>query len=107
MEVYAAVYDAHGEEVRPVRAEVIDEGSFHEYLCQRPVIFAGTGAEKCKSVIRSANAVFLDHVFPDAQAMLPLAEAAFARQDFVDTAYFEPLYLKEFQATVARNRLLI
>ena len=28
------------------------------------------------------------------------------RQNFKDVAYFEPFYLKEFQATIAKNKVL-
>ena len=35
-----------------------------------------------------------------------LSEEAFAAGRFEDVAYFEPFYLKEFQATVAKNKVL-
>jgi tRNA threonylcarbamoyladenosine biosynthesis protein TsaB len=35
-----------------------------------------------------------------------LAENAFAAADFVDSAYFEPFYLKEFIATVPKNKII-
>jgi tRNA threonylcarbamoyladenosine biosynthesis protein TsaB len=35
-----------------------------------------------------------------------LAEKAFAAGEFVDVAYFEPFYLKEFVATVPKNKVL-
>ena len=38
--------------------------------------------------------------------MIPLAEKAFAAGQFEDVAYFEPFYLKEFQATIAKNKVL-
>ena len=38
--------------------------------------------------------------------MVPLAEKAFAGKQFVDTAYFEPHYLKEFVATVPKNKII-
>ena len=38
--------------------------------------------------------------------MIPLSEQAFAAGKFEDSAYFEPFYLKEFQATVAKNKVL-
>jgi tRNA threonylcarbamoyladenosine biosynthesis protein TsaB len=38
--------------------------------------------------------------------MVSLAEQAFAEKRFVDTAYFEPFYLKEFVATVAKNKII-
>jgi tRNA threonylcarbamoyladenosine biosynthesis protein TsaB len=38
--------------------------------------------------------------------MFPLADRAFYNNDFQDVAYFEPFYLKEFVATVAKNKVL-
>jgi tRNA threonylcarbamoyladenosine biosynthesis protein TsaB len=35
--------------------------------------------------------------------MLPLAEMAIAKQDFVDVAYFEPFYLKDFVAIKSKS----
>jgi tRNA threonylcarbamoyladenosine biosynthesis protein TsaB len=106
MEVYAALYDENLNEIRPAQADIIDAGSYAEQLEYNPVIFLGTGAEKCQDVILSPNAHFVTDVFPTAQAMIPLAMQTFEQQDFVDTAYFEPFYLKEFQATIAKNKVL-
>jgi tRNA threonylcarbamoyladenosine biosynthesis protein TsaB len=106
MEVYAALYDTHCNEIRPVQADIVDANSYREYLEKQPVVFAGNGSDKCRAVIQSPNAVFLENIVPAARAMIPLAEESFARKDFVDVAYFEPFYLKEFQATVGRNRVL-
>jgi tRNA threonylcarbamoyladenosine biosynthesis protein TsaB len=106
MEVYAAIYDAGLNLVRPVQADIVDENSYREYLEKHPIVFAGNGSDKCRSIIRSQQAVFLENIYPSAQAMIALAEEAFARKEFVDIAYFEPFYLKEFQAIPARNKVL-
>jgi len=106
MEVYAALYDAHLNEIRPVQADIVNENSYREYLEKRPVVFAGSGSDKCKKIIQSPNAVFLSTIYPTSQAMIPLANEAFARREFVNTAYFEPYYLKEFQTTVAKSKVL-
>jgi tRNA threonylcarbamoyladenosine biosynthesis protein TsaB len=37
--------------------------------------------------------------------MYALGNEALEKKDFVDVAYFEPFYLKEFVATVAKNKL--
>ncbi|GHT38854.1 tRNA (adenosine(37)-N6)-threonylcarbamoyltransferase complex dimerization subunit type 1 TsaB [Bacteroidia bacterium] len=105
MEVYAAIYDTHFNEIRPVQADIIDDNSYKEYLEKHTVVFFGNGSDKCRPVIQSPNAVFIPDIYPTAQAMIPLAEKAFAQKDFVDTAYFEPFYLKEFQATIAKNKV--
>ena len=42
----------------------------------------------------------------EADTYVPLSEKAFAESKFEDVAYFEPFYLKEFQATIAKNKVL-
>ena len=57
-------------------------------------------------MIDSPNASFIEGIEPLASAMAPLAEKAYAASRFEDVAYFEPFYLKEFQATIAKNKVL-
>ena len=106
MEVYAAIYDAFLTPVRPVSADIVEAGTYASFLEKGKVCFFGNGATKCKPVITSPNALFIEDVHPLAVNMIPLAEQAFAAGKFEDTAYFEPFYLKEFQATVAKNKVL-
>ncbi|MDH6313551.1 tRNA threonylcarbamoyladenosine biosynthesis protein TsaB [Parabacteroides sp. PFB2-10] len=106
MEVYSALYDAKLTPVETVKAEIITAESYMDYLEKTEVCFFGNGATKCQKIITSPKAVFLDGMDPLALHMIPLAEKAFAEKRFVDVAYFEPFYLKEFQATIARNKVL-
>lgn len=106
MEVYSAIYDAKLDVVRETEAEIITSESYAGYLGKNEVCFFGDGAAKCTEVICSENAYFLDDIHPLAANMIPLAEKAFAKKDFVDAAYYEPFYLKEFQATIAKNKVL-
>lgn len=106
MEVYAAVYDERLQPVMPVGAYIVDEHTFDEPLSHHKVIFCGNGAGKCREVIQSPNAIFLDEIKPLAADMMALAERAFHRGEFCDTAYFEPFYLKEFVATRPKNKVI-
>jgi len=106
MEVYSALYDGNLNELEPVRAIIIDKESFRDLMDQKEIIFFGSGAEKCKTVICSSNAVFVDGIYPSASNMNNEAEKAFARKEFVDIAYFEPFYLKEFQATIPKKKVI-
>ena len=106
MEVYAALYDSALQTVRPVAAEVIDASSYASFLAEGKVYFFGNGADKCKSLLTAPNACFIDSVSPLATGMIPLSLQAFAARRFENVAYFEPFYLKEFQATVAKNKVL-
>lgn len=106
MEVYSCVFDKNGNLVRDIQAEIIDGNSFQNYLTEGKVAFFGNGSDKCKDVISSENAIFIPNVIPLASNMISLAEKRFENKEFVDTAYFEPSYLKDFQATVAKNKVL-
>lgn len=105
MEVYCAVYDRALHELMPTSALVVDSTSLRDVAAGRPLYIFGGGAEKCKDVIAYEEARFVDGVCPLAKNMLPLAELAIAREQFADTAYFEPFYLKEFVATKPRKLL--
>lgn len=106
MEVYTAVYDAALNAVIEPRPLVLDDTSFSGVLADRHVVFMGDGSDKARKVITHPNASFIDGVKPVALDMIALSELAFRRGDFADVAYQTPLYLKEFQATVPRNKVL-
>ena len=106
MEVYSAIYDKSLTERKAISADIIDENSYAEFLEKQPVYFFGDGAMKCKEVLNHPNAHFLDDIHPLASSMMPLAERSIWEKDFVDVAYFEPFYLKEFVATQPKKNLL-
>lgn len=106
MEVYDTLYNNSLQELRAVSADIIDENSFSEFLTDKQVVFFGNGAEKCKTVLHHPNAHFLDDIYPKATDLIELAEESFNKKDFVDVAYFEPFYLKEFVATTPKNKVL-
>ncbi|MBQ5835915.1 MAG: tRNA (adenosine(37)-N6)-threonylcarbamoyltransferase complex dimerization subunit type 1 TsaB [Bacteroidaceae bacterium] len=107
MEVYSAIYDRALRPVRAVGADIVNEQTYAELLDKGcPIYFFGNGSDKCREVITHPNAHFLENIHPEARFMFPLAEKAVAIGRFVpDIAYFEPFYLKEFQATKAKSLL--
>lgn len=106
MEVYNCIFELKKGIIREVQAEVIDENSFRSYLNANTIVFFGDGSNKCQEVIIHDNAVFVDNILPDAKYMIQLAEEKFAKNQFADLAYYEPFYLKAFQATVPKNSVL-
>ena len=105
MEVYTAQFSPIGEQLSATEAKIIDSSSFAEILEQQPVLFIGDGAEKCKAVITHPQAHFVP-LQTSAFGMILPALKAFAQQQFVDTAYFEPFYLKDFVAIPSKKQLL-
>lgn len=98
MEVYTQLFDKEGKALTEVEAKVVDETSFADEMGQNEVLFLGNGAGKCKTVLTSAHARFLDDVAVDAADMGSLAEELVKREEFADVAYWTPFYLKEFEA---------
>lgn len=106
MEVYTTFFDRSLHVVRETSADIVDGNSYDDLLEKHEVLFFGNGSDKCRDVIRHPNAVFVAGVKPLASSMAVLAEEAFKSGDFVDTAYFEPFYLKQFVATIAKNKVI-
>ena len=102
MEVYAAFYEANMNLVREISADIIDNESYSEILAEKSVYFFGNGADKCKTTLTHPNALFIDNIVPLAENMIELAVKAFEANKFVDVAYFEPFYLKEFHTTAKK-----
>lgn len=98
MEVYSAVYNQEYAEIRETRAEIMEEGSFSDYLDEQSVCFLGDGAAKTQEVIKHPNAVFIKDRYPSAREMAHIAERKVSDKQFEDLAYFEPFYLKDFVA---------
>jgi len=106
MEVYLAMYDSKLESVQDTTALIVDENSFLEELRSRKMYFFGSGAQKCKSLINHTNSYFSTDFLNSSKHMIPLAFNQFKRKEFVDLAYFEPYYLKDFVATTPKNKIL-
>lgn len=106
MEVYTAMFDKRMGQQRQTSADIVDESSFRDILDQRKVFFFGNGAEKCKTTLNHPNAIFTESDGPIARDMATLAFDAWNNNNFEDVAYFEPFYLKDFIATVPKQKVL-
>lgn len=103
MEVYTAVYDMALQPVMGQQPLILDADSYSDLLAGNKVLMFGDGSTKAREVITNPNAVFVPDIVPLAQGMTALAERAYSRREFIDTAYSTPNYIKEFQATRPRN----
>lgn len=95
MEVYAAVFDAHGKQVRDTRAEIVQGNSYREYAEQGKVLLIGDGAEKCRELLDHPNITCIS-AWPSSREMASPSHIKFVSAQFEDVAYFEPFYLKDF-----------
>ena len=98
MEVFTAFYDKNHQQIRNTQAEIIDETSYQEI--SETIHLVGDGTEKFKNTLTDNKFIFhSDVVFPSAKQMTQLSFDKFIKNDFVDVAYFEPYYLKDFVLT--------
>ena len=98
MEVYTALFNNKLEIMDEVHPKIIDEDSFNSILSKQSIFFFGTGANKCQTTITHENAIFSENLFTSSEYMASLSYSKYKNNEFEDVAYFEPFYLKEFQA---------
>lgn len=99
MEVYCAVFDAKLASVKGTEALVVDEHSFDALLEGHRLWLFGDGAPKLKALFEGvSNICVIDDFAPSAAYMAMLSDQALKASEFVDVAYFEPFYLKDFIA---------
>lgn len=108
MEVYTAAYDFGLTELLTPQPLILDTDSYAELRATgRPLLFFGSGAAKAQEIFTGdPQALYVDGVDSVAVDMIALADRAYARREFIDTAYSTPLYLKDFQATKPKNKVL-
>lgn len=108
MEVFAGVYNQALEQVVKPGPVILEEAEdvrpYLDLLAGERMMFFGSGAAKAREIFASPNAIYIPDVEPLAVDMVALAERAWHRRDFIDTAYSTPSYLKDFQATKPKNR---
>lgn len=105
MEVFAGLFDVGLKSIIHAQPFILDELSFQDYLLQDAVLFFGNGSDKFKNLTQSTSAYFVDHVWPSASQMVPLAEIMYQMNVFENLAYFEPNYVKAFHATTPKPRI--
>lgn len=102
MEAYASIFH-NKKEIKPCSADILEEGIYEEYLSDKEnVIFVGNCLEKAKKVFELKNYFFDLSVELSAKNMQGLAFEKYNKKEFVDVAYFEPFYLKNFEAAPSK-----
>lgn len=103
-EVYTALYNYAGEEyLAPFACNVINF-SFIKHLQYHTIYFFGPGKYKLEN-IEHQNAIFLYDDYPSAKDLPALVEKEFKNKNFIDVAYFEPTYLKDFIPTKSKKSI--
>lgn len=101
MEVYCQLIH-QGEVLWSTQPLVVMADAFAKFT-EQPIYLFGDGASKTREVLSQENIKWIDNIHPNAKEVGQLALAKYEKQEFEDLAYFEPQYLKAFQAKPARK----
>lgn len=104
MEVYMKGATPEGRVILSTQAKVLEEGSFSEHAEKRFVLM-GNGAAKAYEVLDHPSKVLLSNISPAATGMIKIGYERYLAGAFEDVAYFEPMYLKEFQTKKSKDLL--
>lgn len=95
MEVFGAIYDNKLNCLMAEQAIVIDSDYLTSLLKKQPTICIGSAAAKAKALLEDPAIFFVEQSY-NILDCIQLAETAFIKGEFEDTAYSSPSYLKEF-----------
>ena len=97
MEVYAAIFDENVNKIKDTEAVIIDENSFADLKKDHHLYLFGDGADKCAELFANDDKItVIKDFYCSAKYMNVIAQQKLDNKDFVDVAYFEPFYLKDF-----------
>lgn len=95
MEVFGAIYDSQLNCQLTEQAIVIDSNYLANLVEKHPTICIGSAATKAKALLDNPSIVYVEESYNILDS-IQLADAAFTKGEFADTAYSSPSYLKEF-----------
>lgn len=94
-EVYAGLYDKDLNLIQPEQAVILEPGSFQELFLTREVVLTGNGASKAISIIEKNDLRMLESG-QTGNTFALLTYKKLLSEQFVNLAYHEPRYLKNF-----------
>lgn len=97
MEVFTSVFDRSLKEVFPYHNLILEPGSFSSLLDSEKILFFGNGSAKFQALTDHNNAIFAS-IETSAENMPELVYPQFEAQNFVNLAYAEPFYGKDFHS---------
>lgn len=98
MEVFTAVFDHRLNYILPSVNLILNENSFEDLLKDRTISFFGNGSLKFKQLTIHPNAIFKT-LETSALLMVSVSNSKFIKQDFVNLAYSQPFYGKDFYSS--------
>lgn len=105
MEVYTSLWDCNLQNLQETNALVVTYEAKASFEPTKQYFLCGDGSKKCKETLESQNITFVEDIQATAKTIGDIASQLYDKQEFADVAYFEPFYLKEFQAAAPKKLL--
>lgn len=105
MEVYTSQWSASLKMLQETNACIVTEETKKTFETTKQYFLCGDGSGKCKKILESNNITFIPNISASAKTIGDIATTMYEKKEFADVAYFEPFYLKEFQATTPKKLL--
>ncbi len=102
MDAFVSIFDQQGKEVLSAKAVTLDTNFVNEISGFGQVGIGGNCLEKCRTVFDNSF-VFVENTDCTSRSMIGISEKKMAEKRFENTAYFEPVYVKEFEVKVKKN----
>ncbi|MCL2327315.1 MAG: tRNA (adenosine(37)-N6)-threonylcarbamoyltransferase complex dimerization subunit type 1 TsaB [Bacteroidetes bacterium] len=103
MEVYTAQWNMNSQQIQTTNACIVNTETHLQFLENYHYYIGGDGSEKCAKLLCNSHIEYVKNTVNQAKTVGDIACTLYAKQQFADTAYFEPLYLKEFQTTQSKT----
>jgi tRNA threonylcarbamoyladenosine biosynthesis protein TsaB len=98
MEVFSAIFTHDLQLEKPISADILEENSYFLFSQRSPILLVGDGVEKTKEIWCERKDLFFSEIQSDARGQVKICAQRFLANQFVDVAYYEPFYLKDFVA---------
>lgn len=104
MDAFVSIFDNNGKEVLSAKAVTLDQDFVNEISSFTKIGIGGNCLEKCKALF-GEGFVFIESMECTSRSMIAIADKKMIEKKFESTAYFEPFYVKEFEARMKKNSL--
>ncbi|MFW5850758.1 MAG: tRNA (adenosine(37)-N6)-threonylcarbamoyltransferase complex dimerization subunit type 1 TsaB [Bacteroidota bacterium] len=105
MEVYTAQFNAGMTQLQKTQPLVVTEETIHLFDAQNSYYLFGDGSQKLQDILSAAHIHFVPNITCSSESVGRIAYSQYNQGNFADVAYFEPFYLKNFQATTPKKQL--
>lgn len=106
-EAYISIFNETGQNVEESVPHIFTNESFSDYYNKNAkLIICGNAADKAKGILPKDKNIEFIQSYPSAKSMGSIADLQFSNQNFSDTAYFEPNYIKSPNITTQKKPLI-